>query len=654
MNRAIRCRFMRAGVAVSCLTLSLSAGAVVVGTRVLDADPNGNAVNALMNGFRFHADALSARYIDRANHGVAPATERTWAAFVERMTGSSFVTLFYVYQGPDGVSRSRSYYAMSGSRGSADSGPESLLTPDLADWLDPWPGEVMAREQDDSNTRVPWQMPTVRPEAPWDLQDAELKAVRTLEKDLIEHVVEKGGVATVFVSGPLCLACSQALNNFANAYELSLVANENSVPYSQTNQLLRARQAAYLATVRSSLIGRERFRPANVPPARGMVPAMCVVGRPVVAYPLATRPTTHSALVTLIRAYARIDGDASYVLSGRVESNDDDYARWVLVDPSSPYSALAERDLAPANEAVRLAAQLLTVDGRVPSQRELSQRKERELGFTKSRPWTDVGDFYGPPINGYRGVPSHTKADVDAGIVIGVRDMVGADYPAIGALYAVAAQLLRDRLNRVPSAEQRRVGLRPEVLSGLESTPRAWRPTDFDRQYLAILLDGAMRDGDIEAPRNKSLPQLPVPLRIARMAAAYRDQQPFEVDPCLNPREHDPATAGKGGDDPRPLCFNDATDRAVYAWFVAELRRELSDRHPTESGDPHRQKIADPFRYTQFGEHSLDDGSLDAAVRKDVVEMKIVNRLVADGDLSYEASLPVIRRAATVLNRPRN
>jgi hypothetical protein len=34
--------------------------------------------------------------------------------------------------------------------------------------------------------------------------------------------------------------------------------------------------------------------------------------------------------------------------------------------------------------------------------------------------------------------------------------------------------------------------------------------------------------------------------------------------------------------------------------------------------------------------------------------MKIVNRLVADGDLSYEASLPVIRRAANVLKPKRN
>jgi hypothetical protein len=163
-----------------------------------------------------------------------------------------------------------------------------------------------------------------------------------------------------------------------------------------------------------------------------------------------------------------------------------------------------------------------------------------------------------------------------------------------------------------------------------------------------------MRDWDIGAPHDPLLPRLPVPLRIARMAAAYRDQQPFDVDPCLSVRDHNPATAGKGRGDPLPLCFNDATDRAVYPWFVAELRREMAHTRPTEVGDPHREKIAGPFRYTQFGEHALGRASLDAAVRMEVVEMKIVNRLVAEGELSYEASLPVIRRAAALLQPKRN
>ncbi|HVI54716.1 MAG TPA: hypothetical protein VM621_06655 [Luteibacter sp.] len=646
MNRVVLRRLVRGGLMACGAVASLSVGAVVVGSRVLDDDPNGTAVNALMNGFRFYADGLSARYIDQANQGIRPATEQNWQAFEQRMTDSTFVTLFYTYRGADGVSRSRTYYAMSGSRGSVDSGPESLLTSDLPDWLEPWPGEVMATIQDDGNTRVPWHMPAPRPEATWDLQDAEIKAVRTLEKDLNDHVVDKGGFATVFVSRPICLACSQALSNFANAYELSLVANENLATGSQTNHLFRARRAAYLTTVRSSLIGRERFRPAQAPPIRGRAPAMCVAGRPVIAFPLAIRRPTHSALVTLIRAYAQLDGNASYVLSGTDES----YAAWVLAEPSSPYSSQAERDLQALNDAVRLAAKMLTVAGHVPSQREISQRKQRELGFTKSRPWTDVADFYGFPINSYPGVPSHTKADIDADIVIAVRDMVGNDYPAIGAMYAVAAQLLRDKLSNTPVAEQKRIGLRPDVLNGMSSTPRQWRPSEFDRQYLAILLDGAVRDWDIDAPRNPLLPRLSVPLRVARMAAAYRDQQPFDVQPCLTPRQRNPFTAGKGGDDSRPLCFNDATDRAVYAWFVRQLRREMTEKRRSETGDPHWQNITRPFRYTQFGEHALADGSLDAVIRKEVVEMKIVNRLVADGDLSYEASLPVIRRAVNLLN----
>lgn len=636
------------GLVACCLVASLSTEAVVVGRRVLDEDPDGNVVNALMNSFRFHADGLSARFIDQANQGIDPATETSWRAFAQRMTGSTFVTLFYTYQGSDGVPRSRTYYAMSGSRGTVDSGPEALLTADLPTWLDPWPGEVLATVQDDTRTRIPWEMPTIRPDAPWDLQDAQLKVVRTLERDINDHAVETGGLATVFVSGPSCLACDQALNNFANAYELSLVANETSTSGARPIQRFRAMQAAYLATVRSSLMGRERFRPADAPPVRGDSPIMCVPGRPVVAYPLARRPSTPSAVTSLIRAYARLDGDASYVLSG----SDASYATWSLVDPSSPYSALADRDLSPVNDADRLAAQLLVVAGRIPSQHEITQRKQRELGFTRSRPWIDVDDVFGPPTNASRGGPSQSKAGVEPAVATSVRTMVGENYPAVGALYAVAAQLLREKLAITPGIDRRRLAWRADVVSGMNDG--TWRPTDFDRQYLAVLLDGAMREWQVEGGEGNTRPSLPVPLRVARMAAAYRDQQPYDVDPCLRSGEHDPATAGRGGDDPRPLCFNDATDRAVYAWFVAELRHETASRRPTEVGDPHRERMTGPFRYTQFGDSPLGAGSLAAAIRKEVVEMHVVNRLVADGDLTHEASLPVIRRAVTLLQPARN
>jgi len=642
--------FVRGVVVTSCLAITLPAAAVIVGTRVLDGDPNGNAANALMNGFRFHADALSARYIDRANQGIVPATPQSWQAFERRLQFSTFVTLIYTYQRTDGVAHMRTYYAMSGSRGSAESGPESLLTPDLVDWLDPWPGEVLATRQDDARTRVPWQLPTIRPEAPWDLQDAEVKAVRTLEKDLAEGVVEKGGLATVFVSGPVCLSCSQALNNFANAYELSLVVNENRATGSQTNHLYRARQMAYLATVRSSLIGRERFRPADAPFRRGLVPSMCVVGRPVVSFPVALRPPAHSALLALVRAYARRDGNASYVLTG----TDEGFAQWELQDPSSAYSMLAVRELSPMTDAERFAAESFAIEGRILGQHELHRVKQRELGYTKSRPWTDVLDEYGAPINAIRGVPSHIKAGIDSDILIAVRDEVGRDYPAIGALYAVALQLLREKLDATPVADQRKVGLRKEALGNIETSGRRWRPTSFDRQYLAILLDGEMREWNIGPPNDAWVSPLPVPFRVARMAAAYRDQQPYAVDPCLNPREHNPATAGKGGDDPRPLCFNDATDRAVYHWFVAELRREMAREGAVEFGQAHLVEMIDPLRYTQFGPHALATVLLESAVRKEVVEMKVVNRVVADGDLSYDASLPVIRRAINHLLPKRN
>ncbi len=92
MRPASLSHVVRAARAGSCLIVSSTAAAGVVGRHVLDDDPTGSAVDALMNGFRFHADALSARFIDRANQGVVPATAQSWRAFEQRMTDSTFAT----------------------------------------------------------------------------------------------------------------------------------------------------------------------------------------------------------------------------------------------------------------------------------------------------------------------------------------------------------------------------------------------------------------------------------------------------------------------------------------------------------------------------------------------------------------------------------
>jgi|GEM_PF-6654428 len=633
-----------------------SSSAETTGRVGVTTDPGGRHVDALMNSFRIHADAASRRFVTRANRGDYPAIHEMLTDLKTRLADATFVTLFYTYATADGVPRSRTYYAMSSVRRSAtgiDHGdlPDPVFSGDIDDYLDTLPGEVVARSHANEATRIPWHVPTFREDAAEDMQDAELKVVRSLESDLNHGTVRDGGNATVFVSRPSCMACSQAMNNFANAYRVSLVAKELVLPDpghpAGPVASFQARQQAFLDTVGRSLDPRVTFRPEYSGRMRHGPGSLCVVGMPIVANPLSfPRRPFAGGVWAVTRAHA-LQGDATRYL---LDVSDERYARWVLADWTSPYSARDDLTLRPATAVDRLAQNLFAApDGNV-SQRIVHDAKVFELGYTKSRPWTDVNATADEPFRSFRSAPSHAKASVSWNNMNAADRIVGERSPATGALYAVALQLLAERRAATTATGRAWLGLRTDIVDAVDRDPFGWTPGDDDLQYLAMTLDGAMRewgDLDVDAWGNR---RLPVPFRVARMAAAYRDRLPYHDDPCLDRREHDPRFESRRGPD-APLCFNAATDRAVYQWFVRQLRCEMgSTGCPPYRRDAHFQRLVAPFRFTVFGPDVLGQGALDNAFRKELIDMHVVNRLAAEGTMTREQAQPVIDRAVPLMH----
>ncbi|UPG94936.1 hypothetical protein [Luteibacter aegosomatissinici] len=164
----------------------------------------------------------------------------------------------------------------------------------------------------------------------------------------------------------------------------------------------------------------------------------------------------------------------------------------------------------------------------------------------------------------------------------------GASYPALTAELAVAAQTLRDWVDSTPESLRDAVGVRIDVLRRFEATGDREPLSADDLAYLADILRGELsmfRAGNVNIFGQR---ELPAPLRIARAAAAsWLAVRTSAAPECHEDGSVNRSHAASRPEDPaRPMCFSDATDRAVYAWYLAERNRELAATLDTCEGGP--------------------------------------------------------------------
>lgn len=237
--------------------------------------------------------------------------------------------------------------------------------------------------------------------------------------------------------------------------------------------------------------------------------------------------------------------------------------------------------------------------------------------------------------------------------------LAGEKLRAIGAEIAVALEILRDWVNVTPVEDQGILGVDPYVLGRFEVANKLSDLPDSDLAYLADVLRSELsiwRAGRANSVRADGTPQreLPTPLRIGRVAAAYRTSQAPLYTACLADGQRDPAEAGDVPEDlSRPICFTDATDRATYRWYRATRQHELSQQPDAFPNFSDAARLIDHFgdiRPAWAG--AYNNNALDWSNHAEIVEaqMALTGEASATYDMTFyrlveRANLLICRRA---------
>ncbi|PTR35170.1 hypothetical protein C8J98_101433 [Luteibacter sp. OK325] len=389
------------------------------------------------------------------------------------------------------------------------------------------------------------------------------------------------------------------------------------------------------------------FRPAN---DSGPYHLRAVIrfALPVVAIVAGAAPTSSHAtrqtvdvISALIQEYSREGNSAEYL--NRID--DRGYERYVLNRPGFPYADVLQVSMPEPDAPTRRAIASLSTPEYPLNHRDFHDMKVWDLGYTKSRVGREIPRLP-TDLGAIPGASSLVKAGVDPDIYMQAIYLSGVDYPIIAANYALAAQILRAKLTSTPKALWAQHGLRHDVLDRFLHAPTVRGVYDYDLHYLIHVLDGAMSTWSSGSQSSYGLRELPTNLRVARIAAAYRERMPYEHEPCRDDRTYDSRYAGMGGVDKRPLCFDDATDRAVHAWYAMQFRAELSSIRLPRSGTTAEERMAVPLNMSRQGWIGIRrNGLIEDTIRLEVVEAKIADRLLADGLLSYRDAFDVSQRA---------
>lgn len=327
------------------------------------------------------------------------------------------------------------------------------------------------------------------------------------------------------------------------------------------------------------------------------------------------------------------------------------YAGMLLAHPHDPYSPLGNQAFPTPGSAFDGqswygAVSVLRLEGRHDA---TTRMVAWDLGLTKATPGFQSPYGPGNPQGGPFSGASLVKAGVDIDVANQVSHLMGPHFIAAAANYAVALQLIRDRTNNagrhdpnlpVPSW----VALDGQALKRFMEARLLDELTDYDFYYLAKLMQSELSAWRGGATSSRGYRQLPVALRVARLAAAYRDALGYEAraNPC------DARGRGIPGFTPPDgaLCFVDATDRAVHGWYRAELKRELSTGL---TNAPHAsalsRSVLEIGRMKPVWVGGLDRNVQALASHAEIVEWSAANQRAEEG------SGPFLTRAVDLICR---
>lgn len=308
----------------------------------------------------------------------------------------------------------------------------------------------------------------------------------------------------------------------------------------------------------------------------------------------------------------------------------------LLVDPASPYSELIDQPR--MTNTLWWHTFSIDVAAREPEastadiDTDVLHTLQWQLGLTKSRPDIDVAISRNDTIFRLFGsldiAAQLRKADIDADILLKARDL----YPTSltrAATEAVAVQIIRDQMQSIDESRYEAFGVKPSVVMHYLSTADAALIDESDARYLHEALSSALESRHMPIGKDGEQ-RLPAAWRVARVAAALRDMQGYAGTP---PCDHSEVRAGYADVHPddiyeKPLCFVDATDRGVHAWYLAEARRE-------RLGIPYYEKSRKGFSAFLMWVGALMP-LLDAVAILEAVEAAVADELLEEGAISAE------------------
>ncbi|UPG94941.1 hypothetical protein [Luteibacter aegosomatissinici] len=290
----------------------------------------------------------------------------------------------------------------------------------------------------------------------------------------------------------------------------------------------------------------------------------------------------------LVQLSVQKEGDTPKIL-------EDDFARnLLLINPASPYSDRRDADDIVGDAGWQGVPAMAAV-----SDHEIVLAYARRMGLTKARPGIDVPVHPGyARYDAFIGAQA-TKAAIDEDIFRQALEYAGYSSAAIVATYAVGAQVLRDQLRTVPASKHEGLNLRPDVLERFMALTASDVIDDYDGEYLQRLYNSQVLDFRPGISPSMAVPYIPAPFRAARIAAAYHDMSGyFGGFPCQKDGRLNPAFAGTGEEgDTRALCFVDANDQDVHAWYVGQLQNQLDGvkRYPESTKESALSKLLRPI-----------------------------------------------------------
>lgn len=248
----------------------------------------------------------------------------------------------------------------------------------------------------------------------------------------------------------------------------------------------------------------------------------------------------------------------------------------MVTAPDSIYAILRR-----APYAFRGAAWLRTFSGLTDRATPMTRPQATEalawdLGMTNGYPGVLDPDFPVPDLGAAWAGTQLAKAGVAEDIARKALALTGSASYAVAANYAVAAQLLADKLACFEESQWAVLGLRSDVFQRYMLAESASDLKDYDLVYLVRLLQAELSVPAVGETTQAGRRALPTAVRIARVAAAFRDMQGYDSDPCT------PAGAALSGiaatiptDRSKAMCLVAALDRAVLYWYYVMLDRQM-------------------------------------------------------------------------------